>query len=58
LVAEREMSPLQVTRHVLKVIFDYQVGVTKLDPPAVLVARISHLIVTVALLCIKSEILR
>jgi hypothetical protein len=54
LVAEREMSPLQVTGHVLKVIFDYQVGVAKLDPPAVLVARISHLIVTVALLCIKS----
>ena len=52
------MSPLEVARHVLKVVLNNQVGVSKLDPSAVLVAGIGHLIVTVALLCIETEVLR
>ena len=52
------MSPLEVARHVLKVVLNNQVSVSKLDPSAVLVAGIGHLIVTVALLCIETEVLR
>ena len=52
------MSPLEVARHVLKVVLNDQVGVSKLDPSTVLVTGIGHLIVTVALLCIETEVLR
>ena len=52
------MRPLQVARHVLEVILDNQVSVPELDPPAVLVARICHLVVTVALLRIETQVLR
>jgi len=52
------MSPLEVARHVLEVVLNDQVGVSKLDPSTVLVTGIGHLIVTVALLCIETEVLR
>jgi hypothetical protein len=58
LVAKGEMCPLEVTRHVLEIILDDQVGIAELYPSAVLVTRIGNLVVTVALLSIETEILR
>ena len=52
------MCPLEVTRHVLEIILDDQVGIAELNPSAVLVTRIGNLVVTVALLSIETEILR
>ena len=52
------MCPLEVTRHVLEIILDDQVGIAELYPSAVLVTRIGNLVVTVALLSIETEILR
>lgn len=51
------MCPFQVAGHVLEVIFNDKIGITEFDPSAVLVTGVSHLIVTVSLLCIEAEVL-
>lgn len=42
----------------MEVIFDDKVRIAELDPPAVLVARVRHLIVPVAFLGVEAEVLR
>jgi len=57
LISEREVCPLEVARHVLEVVLDDQVSIAEFDAPAVLVARVSHLVMAMALLGIKSQVL-
>ena len=58
LIPKREMRPLEIRGHILEVIFDDKVRIAELDPPAVLVARIRHLIVPVTFLGVEAEVLR
>ena len=51
------MCPFQVAGHVLEVIFNDKVSVAELDPSAVLVTGVGHLIVAVSLLSVEAEVL-
>ena len=41
----------------MEVIFNDEISVSKLNPAAILVARIRDLIVSVSFLCVKSQVL-